>query len=978
LAAVVCAGEPPATIVGLPFTRLYSFADMGDIARGARLSFDEWGRILAVQDGVLLALNDNEWIGVATGDPRVVKMQVIARDESGKLCYGAKGSFGILRPGTDGLYRPETLVPSDAPKWINEATLDRLLCRPDALYFASFIGLARWDRATHRTTFFAVKEGISSLFAFRDDVCIAVPAKGVLRFDQASGTLMPVNLRGADLNFDHVVTLPGGRLIMSTFGRRLYASDGENVTPIAGPLGGQLEGRISALVALREGLAAVAINGRGLFVIKADGEVVTALTNQEYRQISDLATNEPGVLWAATENGIAKILYGGPLTTFGRTLGLPILWPQVVPWRQSVIVASNGRIFEPVRAAPDDVTHFQLLPDQPDSPVWALASFGDWLLLGNFDGLYSVLPGQKPKRVLPGFSTDRLIMLPSGLCFAVGKEITAIKLENGAWVECAERVPGVGYPSVVRSAVHSAWIETGANQAVRLSWRDGKIQVRRFDRFPWSEPLWINVSVIGDTVMLAADGREPIYFDETKEEFSDDPSIKAVLKQAPYAAVRVEPDRLGRLWVSHAHGLFTLRPDGKRYVPEVLTYQSITDHVPLVWPMPSGEVWISSGASLHHAAASANESLPVSFNPVLVSIRDVRTNRELRPPGRPPADHASFSFDENSVELRFFAGGYALNRPPRFEYQINQSAWSSLGSGSVVRLLDLREGVYRLNVRLVADSGPLRSATSFTFSVAPPWYRKWYTYLAYAALLAAVVALIVHFSLRWTRQRNVALEKIVAQRTEELRRTMQQLQRETHIAATLTERNRLAGEIHDSVQQGLSGSILQLETTMDLVPPDARPQLDVVIQMLSYTREEVQHAVLNLESPLLQSSALGEALQELARIVNPGALKINVATQGDFAGMDHAVQHNLLRIAQEAITNAVKHAHATHVDVSLEARNGSVQLIVVDNGVGFDPDDPAIRGRFGLRGLHARARSIKARLLVKSSPGAGTAIEVTI
>jgi two-component system, NarL family, sensor histidine kinase UhpB len=78
------------------------------------------------------------------------------------------------------------------------------------------------------------------------------------------------------------------------------------------------------------------------------------------------------------------------------------------------------------------------------------------------------------------------------------------------------------------------------------------------------------------------------------------------------------------------------------------------------------------------------------------------------------------------------------------------------------------------------------------------------------------------------------------------------------------------------------------------------------------------------------------------------------------------------------MTNAVKHSHAARVDVLLKAENGSVHLTVADNGIGFNPADPAIRGRFGLRGLQARARSIKAQLLVQSAPGAGTTITVKL
>ena len=112
-------------------------------------------------------------------------------------------------------------------------------------------------------------------------------------------------------------------------------------------------------------------------------------------------------------------------------------------------------------------------------------------------------------------------------------------------------------------------------------------------------------------------------------------------------------------------------------------------------------------------------------------------------------------------------------------------------------------------------------------------------------------------------------------------------------------------------------------------------------------------------------------------MINPSSMKISVTTEGNFAVLDQAVQHNLLRIAQESMTNAIKHSNATRVDVALNEKNGGVELVVSDNGIGFDPESPAIRNHFGLRGLHARARRIKAALTVRSAPGAGTTISVT-
>jgi signal transduction histidine kinase len=93
-----------------------------------------------------------------------------------------------------------------------------------------------------------------------------------------------------------------------------------------------------------------------------------------------------------------------------------------------------------------------------------------------------------------------------------------------------------------------------------------------------------------------------------------------------------------------------------------------------------------------------------------------------------------------------------------------------------------------------------------------------------------------------------------------------------------------------------------------------------------------------------------------------------------------ATQHNLLRIAQEAITNAVRHAGPTTIHVCLEYRPGAVFLSVTDEGAGFDPNDVLERsiGHFGLRGLRGRAAKIGGELRIESSRGRGTLIEILV
>jgi signal transduction histidine kinase len=211
---------------------------------------------------------------------------------------------------------------------------------------------------------------------------------------------------------------------------------------------------------------------------------------------------------------------------------------------------------------------------------------------------------------------------------------------------------------------------------------------------------------------------------------------------------------------------------------------------------------------------------------------------------------------------------------------------------------------------------------------------------------------------------------------------MARLGEETRNAATLAERDRLANEIHDSVQQGLTGAILQLDTTLKspAVNGDIRPRLNVVRNMVSYARQEVQHAVWDMESPLLEGSELASALKNLTTFVDSGGTKIDVSVSGEPIPLGRTINHNLLRISQEATTNAIRHAKSQHVTMQLAYASDTVSLTISDDGVGFVPDavlqDKV--GHLGLRGIRNRVKKLRGRLTVESAPNQGTSIRIIV
>ncbi|HVU35124.1 MAG TPA: ATP-binding protein [Opitutaceae bacterium] len=975
--------EPASAIRGLPLTRYYPFEEIGDVSRGARLSFDRFGRLGVLQDGSYSVLNDATWVELAERNAGGAPMQAMITGADGHTYYGCLGNWGRVERTARGRLRTRSLVPANAPGWIATSNMTELVGTRTGVYFAGWNGVAYLDFATHATAFIPVPE-LSRAFALGDQVFVAPHNRLIQAIDLATRTIHPVP--GTDFDgfaVDQVASLGNGHALISTIDGRIYDFDGTHVRPWNVALGADMNDRVTAIRPLVDGGVAVAVSGRGLFLVSPQRDVTLALDSPAYHRVTDLATREPGVLWVETESGVEKILYGGPVTLFGQRLGLPVSWPQVVRWHDHVYVISGGRLYECQPSnRPGGASRFELVRHQPPPGAWAVAADGTDLLVGNPKGVYANENGHFTQVL--DMDTARLVLVPSGICYAIGKQIAVLRRTDGTWKECAPRVPGFGYPSIVHPAGNSAWIELGPNRAARVTLQDGRLQTRLFDQFPWPDPRWINIGVVGDTVILSGPNSGRLFFDEKTGRLTTTSPLEALLDRAPYWIDRIQEDEQGTLWAAYDHGLFTITRSGGREQYDTSTFDAIHDRIPLIQLLPGGDVWLSSGQTLYHVDRRSGGNQRHAFRPILISLADARTNRDLFQGDNRAPTLGSIPYVENSLSFRFFAGSYASRRPPVYEYRINRGGgeWATLGTGSVLNFPELREGDYHVDVRLTDPHGPIGVPLSLNFTILPPWYRTWYAYLACGLALALAIVSLVRWSVQRTHARNVVLERLVERRTNELRETMEKLNEETRNAATLAERGRLAGEIHDSLQQGLSGLMLNLDSTLKLpgLTSEIRSRLHVARNMVSFTRHEVQQTIWGLESPLLEGAELGDALRRMTSLINSGTAPIDVALTGDAVPLGSAIKHHLLRIAQEGITNAVRHSGAERITVRLDYAADAVTLQIVDDGQGFDPDSVLARGieHFGLRGLRGRATKIGGKLTIESAPGRGTSIRVTV
>jgi signal transduction histidine kinase len=252
----------------------------------------------------------------------------------------------------------------------------------------------------------------------------------------------------------------------------------------------------------------------------------------------------------------------------------------------------------------------------------------------------------------------------------------------------------------------------------------------------------------------------------------------------------------------------------------------------------------------------------------------------------------------------------------------------------------------------------LRSARDVRVIVAARWWT-----LRHTAVMTVILGLGVGATAVWVRTA--------------ARRRRQQYQ------AVLTERTRVARELHDTLEQGLAGIALQLEAvggSLAASPDRALQSLDVARRMLHYSQEEARRSVMDLRAQALESRDLAGALTDLVEErTRPAGVAARVTVEGVPRRLDASHEHHLLRIGLEAVTNALKHSGARQIDVLLRFDAGQVELSIRDDGCGIaESVEDRSAGHFGLLGIRERVGKLGGTLHLRGAAGKGTTLTVRV
>jgi ligand-binding sensor domain-containing protein/signal transduction histidine kinase len=431
-------------------------------------------------------------------------------------------------------------------------------------------------------------------------------------------------------------------------------------------------------------------------------------------------------------------------------------------------------------------------------------------------------------------------------------------------------------------------------------------------------------------------------------------------------------DEHGDIWLSTTKGLSKLTPGTGTF-----SNYSLVDGLPgndlTGWATCSksrrGELFFAgfAGAVAFVPAAFQAEQLT---EPLVLTDFEIDGMKAGIGPGEPLeravaySERVTLTHEQRNFSVTFAGLRYANPETTRYRYRLEglDAAWyESPSSIRQAKYTTLPAGRYTLQVQMAADRGNWQMpGASLGILILPPWWATWWFRVACALLLAGLIWWIVRARVRYVA-REVTLQ----------------------MEARNNERMRIAQDLHDTLLQGLLSASFQLSVVQDELAPraKARPLVEHVANLLRQLVTEGRNAVRGLRTWQFDSEDLERAIAAF-----PGDLQIESTTQfrvlieGNPRPLVPAARTEVYLIAREAVSNALRHAQAGTIEVSLEYLGDSFRLTVRDDGRGFVADTAlADRGNhFGLAVMNERAERLGAVMNVSSGTGVGTEIVLSV
>jgi len=431
-------------------------------------------------------------------------------------------------------------------------------------------------------------------------------------------------------------------------------------------------------------------------------------------------------------------------------------------------------------------------------------------------------------------------------------------------------------------------------------------------------------------------------------------------------------DGRGTLWVTTHNGLSNFDLQRNTFRNYYRTDGVLGDFL-TAWKSPAGEMFFGAVTGLT-SLFPERISEPPYFPPVVLTT--FQLSDKTAPIGGNSPLHQSISLSESvklshqqsSFSFEFSALSFVSPERTRYRYRLEplEKDWNEVDSSRrFARYTTVAPGEYVFRVQSrTSRSAWSESGAMVNVVVLPPWWSTWWFRMLCTMAFGGMAWLAYWLRLhQLTRQMNLRFEE------------------------RLSERARIAQELHDTLLQGFLSVSMQIHVANDSLPQDSpgKRTLTRALQLMGQVIEEGRNAVRGLRSTRTLSLDLEQAFAGIQHEFEPktsngGQVGFRVIAEGQQRPLHPLLRDEVYRIGREALTNAFRHSRANQIEVELKYASNQLRLVVRDDGCGIDQGIMLTgrEGHWGLPGMRERAERIGGRLHVFSSASAGTEVELLV
>ncbi len=892
-------------------------------------------------------------------------LETVAVDATGSIYAGVANGFARIEFSADARWRfvREAELPAEKPELAG-----RLLTRVSDVggkwYWSAGNGAMVSWRPGESPVVLGYLNDLERVFISAGGAFVSDPSNGAT-FRIAGGKLEPIDAPGTRKVARTIIcSVPraDGSSLVGTYSMGLCRFDGRELQRIAthGALAGRY--RISDLCATDSGLFCAALDNVGLVFFDETGRIVQMLDRSVDHRLARVRRLRyaPGIVWALLNEGVAQVEFPARLSHFESLITTGLTYAQLTRHDGRLWLLAGGKAQRATYDEDNRLVGFAV--DSPEPFASAVQSAAGYLVCATAEGLYWK-SGDTWELAVAGMKNANLCAdpdTPGRWLLIAHDEVGWLQAGPDGPVVQRKAVPGLGssYSRVLR-AEGAFWAELGASRCARITvGADGLPAVRVLTREDGLPDGWVQAFEIDDVIRFNLAGSTSRYDAATGRVVADTEFLR-VSRNLMGVHGRPARDAFGRLWFATEQTVCVL--DEHAPGPPVSQEAMPLALRPIAFVTEdNGVVWMHQRQRLLRFDPRMPAAQPAPLRAIISHVQLAASNRNWVAVGATLPD---LDYRDNSLVIHFLAPDRVFRHPVSFEIMLEgaDKTWSPTGPAGVAAFNRLKEGRYVLHVR-PRSGEDIGAETTLAFVIRPPWFRTTFAYAIYT--LSFLVALLGGAAL-WShiaRREQVRLERLVAERTSELRgseeryrRLSEELERRVQSrTAELTANNNELESFSYSISHDLRAPLRnisgfaellhkRLQTTLDaesarflaIIGDESVRLSQLIDSLLTFSR--LNRAELRTR-PVSMLQLIGEIRSEFSSELVHRPVEWRIGPLPEVQADPMLLRQVLFNL----LANALKFTRGCKpaiIEVSATPGENPREhvFLVRDNGVGFDP-----------------------------------------